>query len=285
MGVVAARFLGQQHRKPAVTKLLGIGAHQKRHQVGAHRVGDPGLVAVNLVDAVLAHRAGLERGEVGAGIGLGEHRGRQHFAGGDLGQPFAFLLVRPAAENQFGRDFRAGAERANADIAARQLLRDDAHQLLAEPHAAELFRNGEPEHAERGHLRDDFERDVAVAAMPALRLADDFAVGEFAHLGADQFQRVIEPAGADRGAMAFAHQRDQTRTPFDGIAVGHQAFRRRVDAGRHLRRRQAEIGRAHHLVLAHRNTADDLGDIFADADAHEMLLDFAERTGAFIRSA
>jgi hypothetical protein len=136
-------------------------------------MGDPGLVAVDLVDVALAHRARLQRGEIGAGIRLGEHRRRQHFAGGDLRQPFALLLLGAAAENQLGRDLGAGAERADADIAARQLLGDDAHRFLAEPHAAVILGDGEAEHAELGHLRDDIERDVLVAQMPFLRMRHD----------------------------------------------------------------------------------------------------------------
>ena len=159
---------------------------------------DPGLVAVDLVDVAGAHRARLQRGEVGAGVRLGEHRGRQHLAGGDLRQPLALLLLGAAAEDQLGGDLRAGAERAHADIAARQLLRDHAHRFLAEPHAAELLGDGQAEHAELGHLRDDLERDVAVGAVPALRVLDHLAVGELAHLLADRFQRFVETAGADR---------------------------------------------------------------------------------------
>ena len=237
--VGAARLFGEQHGQAAMAGFLRIGAHQQRHQVGAHRMGDPGLVAVDLVDVALAHRAGLDRGEIGAGVRLGEHGGRQHFAGGELRQPFFLLLGGAAAEDQFGGDLRARAERADADIAARQFLGDHAHGLLAEPHAAEFFRDGEPEHAELGHLRDDLERDVAVGAVPGLRVADHFAVGEFAHFLADRFQRLVEAARADRGAMAGAHQLDQAGAPFRGVAAGDQAFDHRIDARGNLRRRQA----------------------------------------------
>ena len=168
--VVAARLLGEQHGEAAIALLVRIGAHQQRHQVGAHRMRDPGLVAVDLVDVAGAHRARLQRGEIGAGVRLGEHRRRQHLAGGDLRQPLALLLFGAAAEDQLGGDLRAGAERADADIAARQLLGDHAHRFLAEPHAAELLGDGEAEHAELRHLRDDLERDVAVGAVPALRV-------------------------------------------------------------------------------------------------------------------
>jgi hypothetical protein len=81
-------------------------------------MGDPGLVAMDLVDVALAHRAGLQRRQIRTGIRLGEHRGGQHFARGYLRQPFALLLFGAGAENEFGRDLRARAEAADPDIAA-----------------------------------------------------------------------------------------------------------------------------------------------------------------------
>ena len=44
-------------------------------------------------------------------------------------------------------------------------------------------------------------------------------------------------------------------------------------------RRQAEIGQTHDLALAHGNAAEDLGEIFAGADAHQQFLDLAETAG------
>ena len=64
-----------------------------------------------------------------------------------FGRYFCFLRLGAADEDQLGGDLRAGAERADADIAARQLLRDDAHRDLAEPHAAVRLGDGQAEHA------------------------------------------------------------------------------------------------------------------------------------------
>ena len=165
--------------------LFRVGAHQQRHQVGAHRVRDPGLVAIDLVNVTLAHSASLNRGQIRTGVGLGEYRRRQHLTGCDLGQPFLLLFASAAAEDQFGGDLRARAKRPDADIAARELFRNHAHGFLAEPHAAELFRNGQSEHAELRHLPDHFHRDVAIGPVPVLRAADHLAVGKLAHLVAD----------------------------------------------------------------------------------------------------
>src|SRR6185437_7422566 len=172
--VVAARLLGKQHRQTAMTGLPRVGTHQKRHHVGTHRVRNPGLVAIDLVDIALAYRPGRDRGQIRAGIRLGEYGGRQHLAGSKLRQPFFLLFDGAAAENQFGGDLRARAERTDADIAARQFLGYHAHGFLAETHAAELFRNSETEYTEFRDLSDDFHRNVAVGEMPALRVADHF---------------------------------------------------------------------------------------------------------------
>ena len=56
-------------------------------------------------------------------------------ARGDLGQPVGLLRVGAAEADQLARDLVAGAERAHADIAAAQLLGDDAHRLLGEARA------------------------------------------------------------------------------------------------------------------------------------------------------
>jgi hypothetical protein len=70
------------------------------------------------------------------------------------------LLFGAAAQDQLGGDLRARAERADADVAARQLLGDHAHRFLAEPHAAVILGDGQAEHAELRHLRDDVEEQV-----------------------------------------------------------------------------------------------------------------------------
>ena len=74
-------------------------------------------------------------------------------------------------------------------------------------------------------------------------------------------------------------QFDQAGAARCGIAAGDEMF----DGGRHARRdrgrRQPEIGQTHDLTLAHRNAADHLGEIFADADAHQQFLDLAETAG------
>jgi hypothetical protein len=134
-----------------VARLGRIGADQQRHQIGADRVGDPGLVAGDLVDIPLRAPRACESGKVGSGIGLGEDRGRQDFAGSDPRQPLlSFCSSVPPARISSPAISEPRAERADADPAARQLLGHQAHRLLAElqpPYSSGIVRANTPSSA------------------------------------------------------------------------------------------------------------------------------------------
>jgi hypothetical protein len=108
--VGTARFLGQEHRQALVARLVRVGAGEQRHHVCAHGVGDPGLVAGDLVDITILDGAGAQRGQIGAGVGLGEHGGGQDLAGRDLRQPLALLFVGAASQDELGGNLGPGAE-------------------------------------------------------------------------------------------------------------------------------------------------------------------------------
>jgi hypothetical protein len=121
--------------------------------------------------------------------------------------------LRAAGKDQLGGDFRARAERADADPAAREFLGDHAHRFLAEPESAEFLRNREREHAEFGHLGKDRKRDVFVLEVPALRVRHYFLICEAAHLAAHGLQRLVETRGADgRGPASDGDGFDQPCT-------------------------------------------------------------------------
>ena len=109
-----------------------------------------------------------------------------------------------------------------------------------------------------------------------LRVGHDAVVGEFAHFLTDRIQRVLEPAGADRRIVMLPDQLDQAGAARRRVAGGDEM----IDGRRHARgdrgRRQPEIGHAHDLALAHRDAAEDLGQIFAGADTNDEVLGFAE---------
>src|SRR5262249_58794105 len=135
---------------------------------------------------------------IGPSAVLGTHRRWQPLSSGELRQPPALLFLGAAADDQLCGDFRTRAKRTDPDIAARELRREDAHRLLAEPEAAMLLRDGEAEHADLRHLRNDIKGDIAVGAVPVLRPGCDLALRELSHLVADRRQRVVEAAVADR---------------------------------------------------------------------------------------
>ncbi|GCC45919.1 hypothetical protein chiPu_0030186, partial [Chiloscyllium punctatum] len=75
--------------------LLGrrIGAHQAEDPVGIVGVGGPDLLAVDDVVVTVADRAGLQRGEVRAGVRLGIALAPADQARGDLRQMLLLLLL------------------------------------------------------------------------------------------------------------------------------------------------------------------------------------------------
>ncbi|MNE18700.1 hypothetical protein D3C80_1117500 [compost metagenome] len=66
-----AGHVDQQEGDAALLLGLRVGAHQAEDHVGVLAEGCPGLLAVDHVVVAVAHRAGLQRGQVGAGARLG----------------------------------------------------------------------------------------------------------------------------------------------------------------------------------------------------------------------
>ena len=119
----AGGLFGQEHRQTTVIRALGVRAGQHCHDMGAGSVGDPGLVAGDLVIAIRSlHRPGAQAGQVGACVGLREDGRWQDLSGGEAGQPFLFLRIGATAKDQLCRDLRPGAKGTHADVAARQLF-------------------------------------------------------------------------------------------------------------------------------------------------------------------
>ena len=60
------------------------------------------------------------------------------------------------------------------------------------PEPAELFRDGQAEHAELAHLLHDRDRDQLVLEVPSVRVGHDHFVAELAELVADHLERLVE---------------------------------------------------------------------------------------------
>src|SRR5262249_56845034 len=103
------------------------------------------------------------------------------------------------------------------------------------------------------------------------------AASKPAQLLAHRIERLGEMAIADGGLAALAHQSGEPRAAV-GLA-GHHALERSNHAGSNCLRRQPNVGGPHDLALTHRNTAEDLGEVFAEPDLGDQELSLAEPAG------
>ncbi len=114
--------------------------------------------------------------------------------------------------------------------------------------------------------------------MPVMGVGRDLGLAEAAHLGADRLHVLVE-AGLGRPwrALTLADQPHQGGAVLGGVTFGDQGLDRLRAMARHLLGLQAEgRGRAHHLALAHRDPAEELLQVLAEADPHEERLGLAQ---------
>ena len=104
-------------------------------------------------------------------------------------------------------------------------------------------------------------------------------VGEAAHLGAHLLEGVLKPGVAEGGrAVGGLNQRGQARAVVGGVAAGDQGGDG-LGSQRRVVGIEAEVGEAHHLALAHRDAAGNLGEVFAKPDLDQERLGLAEPAG------
>ena len=112
--------------------------------------------------------------------------------------------------------------------------------------------------------------------MPALRVRRNLDVGEAAHLAADRLESLVEAGVADRALARFANQRGEGGAVLARVAGGDQGLDDSSPERRDLVGRKAEVGEAHDLALVHRDAAENLGEIFAQAHARHELFGLPE---------
>ncbi len=143
-----------------------------------HAVGDEHLRAVQHPRIAVTPRAGADRGDVGAGVGLG-HRHRGHQLARDHPAQVAVALRLRAAVHEV-RARHVGVHQHRHDEAAegrarQRLLEHDGGERVGAG-AAVLGRIGDAEQAEVAELADHLARDAALV-LPALAVRLDL-VGE-----------------------------------------------------------------------------------------------------------
>ncbi len=106
----AGRLFGQEHRQALVIVGVRHRAGQNGHHMGARGMGDPRLVAGDRPIVAVLHRLGAQSAKVRAGVRLGKDGRGQDLTRSEAGQPFLFLSLGAAAEDQLGRDFGPRAQ-------------------------------------------------------------------------------------------------------------------------------------------------------------------------------
>ena len=110
-----------QPRDAAVLGRFGVGAHEQLAVVGHVGVRRPDLLAGDHVVVAVAHRPGAQRGEVGAGLGLGEPLAPHVLAAQDRRQVARPLLGRALGDRSSAR--RAACRRSCSRRTARRPAR------------------------------------------------------------------------------------------------------------------------------------------------------------------
>ena len=159
---------------------VAVGLDQDEDDARHEPVGDPHLLAVELVAAVcLLGGCRLDRLHVGAELGLGEAEGGPDLAGGHAREEPLLLLLAAELHQQVGADEVRVDDAGDRDPAAAELLDDHRVGGQVEPHPAVLLGDGHAEQAELLHLLDD-RLGVLVRAVVVLGLGDDLLVDELA---------------------------------------------------------------------------------------------------------
>ena len=273
----AARLGREEHGKPLVARRIRVRPYKERHHVGARRMRDPRLVAGDLPRIALAYRARAQAAQVRSRVGLGEDGRRQDLARRNLRQPVLLLRRRATAQDQLGRDLRARAQRAHADIAARQFLRHDAHRRLAKPRTTEFLRDRQPEHAKLAHLPDHRERDELVIEVPSMRMWRHPVGDKLGELRPDEVHVLVEAhiTECGRGRVRL-DEPGQSCSQYRAAAMRNQVIDGTRGKPRRIRARHAKVGKPHELALAHRNAAHDMRAVFAESSPQDQALRLAK---------
>ena len=145
-----------------------------------------------------------EAAGVGSGAGLGEAEGGELLPGGEVGQPFALLLLGPEEEDRHRpeRGVRRDRDR-DRRVDSRQLLDRDRVRDRVGAAAAVLLGNRHAHQPELGQLGDEVVGE-AVLAVELLGDRGDLLLGEVADRAPDELLllREVEVHAASRLASS-----------------------------------------------------------------------------------
>ena len=166
-----------------VRRALRRGAADQVAVVGDLAEAGPDLLAVDDEVVAVAHGAGLQRGEVGAGVGLAHPDAPRGLAGQDAGEELGRLLGR-AVGDQRRAHLPVGEPRRGDRGAGRDHLLGDDQPLDRRPAApAELDRPGHADPAVGGELAGELLGEAVDPRVVGPAVAVDRLLGHLAGPG------------------------------------------------------------------------------------------------------
>ena len=190
-GVAGVRGVDDQDRDALVLRRIGIGAHRQPEVVGLVAAGGPHLLAVDDVVVAVLAGGGAQRGQVGAGVGLGVADREVHVAGQDPLEEQVLLLLGAVADQ--GRADGLQGHRRQVYVGPLGLVGEDRLLDLAEPVAAVLLRPADAHPAVGAHLAHDLLVGLAVPVARPVR--PGVALRRPAGRGCRRSTRAAAPSG------------------------------------------------------------------------------------------
>ena len=242
---------------PLCLRHVGIGAGEQEDVVGVLRLGRPHLLAVDDPFVAVELGPGLERGEVAAGVGLGEALAPRDLAarGSSAGRAL-LLLGAPLAGSSARRGCRRRSRPAWARSASGELLvqHDALHER--QPSAAVLLRPRGADPAALGELRVHSALKLARSSAVMLEPGLPQPSGRFSSSQSRISRRNASASGGYVRSMARRYRRGPAPARSDAApAHGGGA------------RRSSRVPRAPELDGLH-DQQDDHGHDQVDAEVH-----------------
>ena len=165
---------------------IGVGDREDDRDIGGRARGDELLRAVEDPAIAVAHRAGPDRGGVGAGLGLGQTEAGEHLSLGHRHQEPPFLLLRAVAQHRHNADRVMHAEdRRDRAVAGSDLLKRQRIADMVGPGPAIFRRHQHAHEAEFPEFGERLLRKPRLA-VPFGRMRHQLVAGEFAGRVAQQ---------------------------------------------------------------------------------------------------
>ncbi|MNY29292.1 hypothetical protein D3C86_1633240 [compost metagenome] len=163
-------------------RLVVRGVGQQADEVGARRVGDPHLAAVDHVVVAVLARRGFQPGHIGPCTHFGDADATDLLAADGRAQELVAQFI--GTETGEGRGAHVGlhadGHRYPAATNGAELFGGDNRIAVVQAHAAEFFRLGNPQQAELAGLAEDLVDRKAPGFLPLVDVRVDFAVDKLA---------------------------------------------------------------------------------------------------------